>query len=476
MKNDYVALTALMMGESANAASEPKIIYGPMNEVYLGGSAVAGIQSVMDQIVQTLTDNPTAVMVRDPLSKKLEDEVQKAFGFKKVVIQWRSTGGVQVIWPDLLIANYGRERFNHLNDQSFKQGTHDKGFYDKNHTARIYIFMDTTAITDYNCNAREMTASLLHEIGHSFDYTPARLVSDIYNVANMLIEIASMRKVVSIATTAARNQAQADDPVAGATVGYFTDIMDKASEVAMIKRLAMIPISAIPFSKEVYMKISSIREYILSYMPPIQPLAKTLRTTKARVVKFFTAITMPFKYRDAVKAFAHNFSSPINILFAPISLLFSILGKQTEIYADSFAATYGYAEDLAFAIHKCTRGAVTPNVNKDTQIFGGFYDLAYCYMEFNSLVSSGSRHPATLKRVRRMIDKLERDIKSDNTDPALRTELQLQLDNLQKAYDHIVDMDETNYTFISTMFTKLMSAYYDSSISKAFDFDSSFAE
>ena len=75
-----------------------------------------------------------------------------------------------------------------------------------------------------------------------------------------------------------------------------------------------------------------------------------------------------------------------------------------------------------------------------------------------------------------MIDKLERDLKTDNVDPDLRAELQLQLKNLQKAYDHIIDLDETNYTFISAMFTKLMSAYYDSSIGQVFDFDSSFAE
>lgn len=76
MKNEYDALTALMLGESTDTARQvPKITYGPMNEVYLGGSAVAGIQSVMDQIVQVLTDDPSTIMARNPLSKKLEDEV-----------------------------------------------------------------------------------------------------------------------------------------------------------------------------------------------------------------------------------------------------------------------------------------------------------------------------------------------------------------------------------------------------------------
>lgn len=476
MKNDYNALTALMMGESASATRQqmPKITYGPMNEVYLGGSAVAGIQSVMDQIVQVLTDDPSTIMARNPLTKKLEDEVQKAFGFKKVMIEWKSTGGVQVIWANPLIANYGMEKFSHLKDQSFKQGTHSKGFYDKDHKARIYIYMDTVAVTDFNCNAREMTAILLHEIGHSFDYTPARLVSDVYNIINMLISITMGRKAISTLTKAAKQQY--GDTEAGAVVGYFTDIIDKASEAMMIKRIAMIPISAIPFSKEVYMKISMIREYILSYMPPVQPLAKALKTTKARVVKFFTAISMPWQIGNMVKGFFNTLASPMSILFMPITLLFSILGKQPEIYADSFAATYGYAEDLAFGLHKIARGNTIPNVSKDVQIFSGFYDLVYCQMEFNSLISSGSRHPSTMKRVRRMIDKLERDLKTDNVDPDLRAELQLQLKNLQKAYDHIIDLDETNYTFISAMFTKLMAAYYDSSIGQVFDFDSSFAE
>ena len=190
MKNDYDALTALMMGESASAASQmPKITYGPMNEVYLGGSAVAGIQSVMDQIVQVLTDDPSTIMARNPLTKKLEDEVQKAFGFKKVVIEWLSTGGVTCLEVSMVVGNYGTEKFSHMKDPSFKQGNHSKGFYDKDHKGRVYIFMDTGLVTEYGCTSREMMALLLHEIGHSFDYTPARLISDIYNVATMIIGI-----------------------------------------------------------------------------------------------------------------------------------------------------------------------------------------------------------------------------------------------------------------------------------------------
>ena len=472
MKNDYNTLTALMMGESASAARQqmPKITYGPMNEVYLGGSAVAGIQSVMDQIVQVLTDDPSTIMARNPLTKKLEDEVQKAFGFKRVVIEWKSTGGVTCLEVSMVVGNYGTEKFSHMKDPSFKQGNHSKGFYDKDHKGRVYIFMDTGLVTEYGCTSREMMALLLHEIGHSFDYTPARLISDIYNVATMVIGIVQGAKLVQNLFTPPEG-----DNVNPA-VSAFGDMMGKVSGALAVKQILMIPINAIPFTKEVYMKLMMIREYILSFMPPIQPLAKFLKTSNAKVVKFLTAITEPLRIGLDTKRAILSLGDPANILFKPISILFNVMTKQREIYADSFAATYGYGEELAFALNKMDRGNAIPNVKKDFQALSGFYDLVYCRNEFAKMVSTGTRTPTTMKRMRRMIDKLERDIKTDNVDSELRAELQLQMNDLQKAYDYIVETNETNYTFISAMFTKLMSAYYDSSIGQVFDFDSSFAE
>ena len=470
MKNDYDALTALMMGESASAASQmPKITYGPMNEVYLGGSAVAGIQSVMDQIVQVLTDDPSTIMARNPLTKKLEDEVQKAFGFKRVVIEWKSTGGVTCLEVSMVVGNYGTEKFSHMKDPSFKQGNHSKGFYDKDHKGRVYIFMDTGLVTEYGCTSREMMALLLHEIGHSFDYTPARLISDIYNVATMIIGIVQGAKLV-------QNLFKPLEDNLTPGLSATASAMSKVSGAIAVKQILMIPINALPFTKEVYMKLMTIREYILSFMPPIQPLAKFLKTSNAKVVKFLTALTEPLRIGLDTKRAILSLGDPANIIFKPISILFNVMTKQREIYADSFAATYGYGEELAFALNKMDRGNAIPNVKKDISVFSGFYDLVYCRNEFAKMVSTGTKTPTTMKRMRRMIDKLERDIKTDNVDPELRADLQLQLTDLQKAYDYIVETNETNYTFISAMFTKLMAAYYDSSIGQVFDFDSSFAE
>lgn len=470
MKQDYDALTALMLGENTQVDSESKIVYQPMNEVYLGGSAVAGIQSVMDQIVQALTDDPSTIMARNPLTKKLENEVQKAFGFKRVRIEWKSGSGLQAFSINVnpTIGNYGAEKFKHMKNSSFKQGSHKNGFYDKDHVASVYIYMDTIVVTEYNCTSREMVSMLLHEIGHSFDYTPARMISDVYNIGKMLINITSTTKSVKKIAGEVGKQDQMG--------GFFAGVISKAAEIDMIKQMAMIPISSLSFTKDVMMSLSMVREYILSYMPPIQSLARTLRTTKAKVIKFLIALHTPLRIGNAVSSIIGAFSSPKAVIFAPINWIFSILTKQREIYADSFAATYGYAEDLSFAMHKISRGNAIPNVNKGFQAFSGFYDLAYCQSEIITMFSQTSKHPAKLKRILRMIDKLERDLNTNNVDPELRAELQVKLKELQKTYDAIVNMDETNYTFISTLFTKIMTAYYNSDISTIADFDSSFAE
>lgn len=455
MKQDYDALVALMLDENTNTSTTPKIVYGPMNEVYLGGNAVAGIQSVMDQIVKVLTDDPSTIIVRHPLTRKLENEVQKAFGFKYVRIEWHAGMGTSS-------APINAEKFKHRNNSAFVQGTHSKGFYDTDHVMSVYIVMDSTLITDAGCTSREMTAVLLHEIGHNFDFTPMTLYAKMSTVLTMVVELLSSYSLAVSDKTGIGKR------------------MFAADARTTISNLALLPIMSLPFTKEVMLRLIAIRDYILDSLPPVQKFAHAVKVTRNTVIKFIASMTSPWSAITSIigriNKIGQMFTSPVMIFTIPLRQLLSIMYKQGEIYADSFASTYGYGEDFATFMIKVDRFTTIPNEKKSTQVFAVMYDFAYCYTQISDMVSSGSKHPNTTKRIRRTIDKLERDLNAGNVDPNLKKELELQLKSVKDQYDRLINMNETEYTFVSRLYTKFIESYYNSSLGSMFDYDDSFAE
>lgn len=457
MKQDYDALTALMLGENVQVDSESKIIYKPMNEVYLGGSAVTGIQSVMDQIVQVLTDDPSTIIVRHPLTKKLEEEVQKAFGFKYVSIEWHAG------FIGISSGTINPEKFKHRKNSSFVQGSHGKGFYDTDHAMSVYIILDSTLITDIGITSREMVAMLLHEIGHNFDFSPMTLYAGMFNILNMIIDLLMEFSIAASDKTG---------------VGL---VMFKSSIPYKVIAAATIPLSALPFTKEATLKITAIRDYILDTLPPIQGLAHKTKNTVKTVVTFIASMMSPWSALSSIfnrirKVRTLFNITPMSIFVTPFKYLLSVMNKSSEIYADSFAATYGYGEELSNYMIKVDRYTVIPNTKKTTQVFNIIYDFAYCYTQISDMVSSGSKSPNTTKRIRRTIDKLERDLRTGNVDPNLKKDLELQLKNVKDSYDRLINMNETEYTFVSRLYTKFIESYYNSTLSRMFDDDSSFAE
>ena len=457
MKNDYDALTALMMGESASAASQmPKITYGPMNEVYLGGSAVAGIQSVMDQIEKAYADDPSLIMLRHPLNEKLEDEVKKAFGFKYVRIEWHSGVGANAF-------TLAPEKFGHIFDKSFKQGSHAKGFYDKNHTMTVCILLDSGFFTQLGLNSRQVTSMLLHEIGHNFDVTFFTVLNTGFGVIVNLLAVRDMFKILGDAK---------DGKELMFKVRLYSD---------KIAQILMLPLASIPFTKPAALAIMNIRDHILDHLPSIQDLAHQFNIAFTDLQRLFSAITFPVNLVKHISfklvQFGLYMVNPTYfMLTASIKTISNLLSKHGEVYSDSFAATYGYGEDLAFALEKVMRTANRPTSIEMPKSMDVFFDLGYVYSETMNLISNETKHPNNLKRLRRMIDKLERDARNNNVDPNIRKELDLKIKELNKAYEDIVNAGETEYSFVSKMYTKLMTSYYDGSLSKALDFDSSFAE
>ena len=456
MKQDYDALTALMLGENTQVDSESKIIYQPMNEVYLGGSAVAGIQSVMDQIAKAFADDPSLIMLRHPLNEKLEDEVKKAFGFKYVRIEWHSGVGVNAF-------TLASEKVSHMFDKSFKQGSHSKGFYDKNHSMTVCILLDSGFFTQLNLTSREVVALLLHEIGHNFDVTLFTVLgTGFYTVLNIL-EISKLFRYIGDSKTGKE---------------AWLKMKTRAGDIG---KIIMLPLSSIPFTKPAALAIMNIRDHILERLPSIQDMAYLFKVSYNDMMRLISAVLFPMTLVKHISfklaTFKLRMINPTYFMFtSSLKTVANLLSKQGEVYSDTFAATYGYGEDLAFALEKLVRNASRPTSTEVPKSLDIFFDLSYAYSEFMNLMSNSTRHPNNMKRIRRMIDKLERDARNNNVDPNLRKELDLKIKELNKAYDTIVNAGETEYSFVSSIYTKLMSAYYDSSLSKALDFDSSFAE
>src|SRR5699024_1906219 len=133
-----------------------------LDEAYYGSNKVSKIQSAMDKIYLKLKHEPNANIQKSDENRELQKAIQDVFGFQSVRIYWSNRPHVGLgpyTMPGAKILHTGT-------DSLLKVGS--TGHYDKMHELRVYIQMDNMLVNQCDMNAQEMTAILLHEIGHNF--------------------------------------------------------------------------------------------------------------------------------------------------------------------------------------------------------------------------------------------------------------------------------------------------------------------
>lgn len=369
-----------------------------INEAFYGKKDVSEIQTVLDKIYSAVMADPKQSIYGTSLARELESAVQKVFGFKSVSIIWSNRYGGGRTSPYTMPSAVVIHGFS----TSLEYGSHQNGFYDTKHELMVYIQLDQSLFSDVGLTSEEMCGILLHEIGHNFDYSPANLIGAWFRVIMALIQLRP-------------------------------------------EGLLSIPITE--WGRPIYQAIRNIDTFIQSYIPPIGILIRLIGKVRFNVIKFLRALLSPV---SSIVAF------PIALVYSPTKHLEQFFTRKKEVYADSFAAAYGYASEVISALEKMYAFQTgDPDAGPIMQFF---YDFTRFQQEYVSLFLGG--HGSDQKRLIKMIDKLEQDLKDPRLDSKVKAELIENINDARKCYDDLLNIDKDDRNKLTGIFRRMVDNWY----------------
>lgn len=386
----------------------------PLDEAFFGKNPIQPIQKAMDKIYDLAMKNPNMVITKTSENKNLEIAIQKVFNFKSVSIEWSNSKvapgymGVNAytFTPSDITklsnsANYG----TFLNK---KEGFKDSG------NSKIYITLDTALFTEMGITSQEGVAVLLHEIGHNFDLSPRSVLNAWLNVFTMLYGI-----IVSV-------------PTGG--IALIPVLIKGSSELITL------------FGRGVQQKVLNLNAYIMDAIPPLTKVGTGLQKISINLQRFFSKLLAP----TAV------IGIPLLFLIMPFSYLATGTQRSGERYADTFASTYGYSEELISALEKINKYEIV-DLKKDNSYVNVFGGLALLYRE---VLCMTDYHQSNQTRLIKVMNKLEKDLK-EVKDPELKNDIQAEIKRCKDLYNSIVNMpDDQRIPFLTT-FRQMMDRWYN---------------
>lgn len=313
--------------------------------------------------------------------KQLEDTIQKTFGFRTVEIE-----------PLIEKYNSSSDTFesNECNACVWTKNRYpidglvtDKGFYDKTHSINCAILFTLGMLRMYT--AGELTAAILHEIGHDID--PA-LVNITYTDVNALSKYLTNRK---------GNLSKAEQDAINKKNGIFQKI------VSCMAKLKLITPS-----------FQGIKQFISSILPDKQMKEKhslfgfgdaTPRSTQKNIDKITAVIVQ-------------NTKDDFN------------MQTYSEAFADNFARMYGYGPECASLLKKMSKefeSRVNSRFKKEK-------DRQACIMR---MVQSAMTdvHKTDVHRVKALINEYYKDINDPNIPAEVKKQLKDDVTELEKVLD-----------------------------------------
>lgn len=365
-----------------------------IDEAFFGKTKVKKIQDAMDAIVQEIRENPDTMVHGTPLADNLNRAIKETFGFAAVHVYWgnRIAGGNPHTRPSVYIF--------HAFNESLEYGKHQNGFYDYNNELRCYIQMDQTLVTECNLTSEECVAILLHEIGHNFDFSPASVLKGWIQVYYALLNLENLANMV-----------------------------------------------VAEYGRGIIMPLTNIDTYIQKYIPPVGTIVRLIGRVSFNVQKFLTMILSPALAVTLV---------PVYVLYSPFSHLQNILLRKGEVYADSFAASYGYSAEIATALDKLIDENSRYNFGGPVMEF--FSDMYRFDQEVVALAMGG--HGSNQKRLIKIMDKLQSDLRNGDFDASMKADLQKEIQRTKDVYDKMLNVDKTQRDTATHVFRRCVDNWY----------------
>lgn len=336
-----------------------------------------------------------------PETKRIQKLFAKVFGLKKMILYWVPSNvrnAYTVTVHSLLL-------FGESKDYIEKRT--DKGFYDTSGRSVFTVYAYTGLLQkDINMSPQELTAVLLHEFGHNFDYSKYHMIS--FLIDSLIYP------------------------------GYAAEVSknDKIEDHNKIK--------------EEYLK-NTKKEWDKYYKMKSARKKKDAEYKRVMEKALRTGV-----FSKTLEFISNTVMLPVALVLSlPVQLL-SLDKKKGELFADSFATSYGYGSDLIIGLEKL--GDLS-NIKVDhTKALDVLRDLNNCMNEI--FIGLLEIHGTSQERCKETIKKLESDIKASDFPPELEEEIQNELVKVKDRYQELLTVSENGDDKIVKTWRKICSVIF----------------
>ena len=395
-----------------------------LDEAFFGREPVYTIQRAMDRLYQYYMANNYPQLNYTKYSKDLEDAIQKVFGFGKVDIVWtqvdKRVGAGPCTIPNI--------KLFHLKNASFRKPKKTQnGFYDTTHELHAVIILTATLFDVGGVTPEEMTALLLHELGHNFDYTPYAIIDELYGLVDTLIF-----DVVPIIEKSKYDLHKKGELI-GTVIGMILGTAFKEKGTGIFLRA-----------------LGAKADMITDLIPSMRPFVIQMSGLLGMVKKAINVVKTPIIFITKI---------PNDLMFYPTRYVSNTFSRKTEQYADSFAAAYGYGNELINGLEKMT----TYNQNIEEKMYNlpvlQIFEDLYIFKQEILSVAYGE-HTSHQQRLIKIRAKLEQDLNDKTIPSKLKVQIKKDLDRINRTNDKMLGYDADSRVTITTIFRRVMDDLY----------------
>jgi hypothetical protein len=373
-------------------------------EAYYGKAGlIPNIEKQIGIIIDKIKIDPHYDVTNSTENKILQNLITKQFGFKETYCMWYKDSELS---PQ--IATYSSID-SVVSGKCMFEIDSKKGYYDKTHSTVALINLSTALVRSIDITPREYTALILHEIGHNFDFSFYKGVSWLIKFIRIVNELRKRNFIDPIST-----------------------LFHNVNSLKFIPgRINMICEKIIGFIFEKIPIIKSIYGFLL----------KSGDWIGLQIRKLSTYINIPF--------------TPLEVLLSPVSQLFTLPGKKSEEFADSFAIAYGYGPELISALYKSDQSMQFKRTKKVSSfpIIRVLTDIrlaeASILDEFTSPMHGSSSNRTTIA-----IELLKRELAKTGVNPKVKKEIQESINDLQTIYQNYLDGNVNGEYLVITAATR----------------------
>lgn len=259
---------------------------------------------------------------------------------------------------------------------------------------------------------REVTAAILHEVGHSFVVQTDRIMP--------ILETARLVMILEIAYEAYISLLTAN--VSSATKAIKDIVYSNNSTKSL-----MIAIDRIVAENPLFSGISNVRDYVYGVL--------------FQVLKEVAAVMSPGYKLAAIPMTLYT--TIINMLIMQPLIN---LKRSQEYLSDSFAGMYGLGPELSSFLTKIeyspsAGGSVIEAITNQIPIIGALNESLN--IPILLITNTTSSHPSTVARVKKLIAELEKEVNNSDLSASTKKALKANIENLKENEKKLLDLDSS---------------------------------